>query len=604
MSRILIVDDRPINRQYLMTLLGYSGHELLEAGDGAEALAIVRNKRPDLVIADILMPTMDGYEFVARMRKEEEIAATPVIFYTATYRQREARFLAESCGVQYVLTKPAEPLDVLNTVSAALNLPAPVVSAPIEPATSEFTGLLGKFLLQDEGELEAVNLRMAALIELGLDLASIRTPVELIESFCHAARDIIASTWCAVGVLELENAIGRVWVNGLDELARALVVRNGDAVVLRSVVTQNKPYRIGELAGDPTKLGFPSAFPIANSFLAVPMATTKQSYGWLMLADKIGARAFTAEEERIAMTLASQVAIAFENLKLYTDIQKYTESLEREIQARRVAQDKLVAAQQELERRVEERTADLESERDRLEKAKIALESTNRELEAFSYSVSHDLRAPLRAIDGFSRILVDRYQSALDEKGRDYLARIRQATQRMGELIDDLLKLSQISRSEFRGARVDLSAIAHEIVDELRRQDPGREARVAISATLVANGDETLLRAALQNLIGNAWKFTSKKPVAEIELAVEGSNSERAFCIRDNGAGFDMKYAGKLFAPFQRLHSEDEFEGTGIGLATVQRAISRHGGRVWAESTPGRGARFFFTLPSASVSHE
>jgi light-regulated signal transduction histidine kinase (bacteriophytochrome) len=224
------------------------------------------------------------------------------------------------------------------------------------------------------------------------------------------------------------------------------------------------------------------------------------------------------------------------------------------------------------------------------------LEAANKELEAFSYSVSHDLRAPLRAIDGFSQALLEDYAEQLDEAGQDHLQRVRAATQRMGQLIDDMLDLSRITRSELQRQQVNLSALAAMIAWDLRQTQLERQVEFVIAPGVIAESDPQLLRVALENLLSNAWKFTQKQPQATIEFGVTQHQGQLTYFVRDDGVGFDMTYADKLFGPFQRLHARNEFEGTGIGLATVQRIIQRHGGRVWAEATVGKGATFFFTL--------
>jgi light-regulated signal transduction histidine kinase (bacteriophytochrome) len=224
------------------------------------------------------------------------------------------------------------------------------------------------------------------------------------------------------------------------------------------------------------------------------------------------------------------------------------------------------------------------------------LAALNKELEAFSYSVSHDLRAPLRGIDGFGRLLEQEYADRLDDAGREYILRMRRAAQRLAQLIDDLLDLSRIERTEIRPTRVDLSALAREIVEELRQGNPQRSVSVAIEEGVTAHGDPQLLRIALQNLLDNAWKYSSKVADARIAFGRETVAGEWTYFVRDNGAGFDMAYTDKLFVPFQRLHSPRDFEGTGVGLASVARVIRRHGGRIWAESSPGNGATFRFTL--------
>jgi len=225
------------------------------------------------------------------------------------------------------------------------------------------------------------------------------------------------------------------------------------------------------------------------------------------------------------------------------------------------------------------------------------LHTINQELEAFSYSVSHDLRTPLRAIDGFSLALLEDYEDKLDDTGRNYLKRVRKGAQKMAKLIDDLLQLSRVTRKELKFQAVDLTRLAQTVVSELRDAAPDREIDVTIVAELKVQGDATLLEVLLANLIGNAWKFTREQPQPSIEIGRTLSDGQEVFFIRDNGAGFDMKYAGKLFGSFQRLHSVEQFEGTGIGLATAQRIINKHGGRIWAEGETGKGATFYFSLP-------
>lgn len=224
------------------------------------------------------------------------------------------------------------------------------------------------------------------------------------------------------------------------------------------------------------------------------------------------------------------------------------------------------------------------------------LAASNRELEAFSYSVSHDLRAPLRTIDGFSQAVLEDNAQKLDEQSITDLQRVRVAAGRMGDLIDDLLKLSQTARAEMLREQVDLSHMAAEIAVQLSATSPERDTRFTIAPGLTALGDRGLLRVVMENLMGNAWKFTGKTAAGMIELGAEQQDGHNAFFVRDNGAGFDMKYASKLFGPFQRMHENSNFPGTGIGLATVQRIIRRHGGRIWARAVVGQGATFYFVL--------
>jgi PAS domain S-box-containing protein len=236
-----------------------------------------------------------------------------------------------------------------------------------------------------------------------------------------------------------------------------------------------------------------------------------------------------------------------------------------------------------------------QSEED-LRRTSEALSAANQELESFSYSVSHDLRAPLRGIDGFSRALEEDHGEALPEEGRRFITRIRNATRRMGLIIDDLLLLSRVARTELRRERVDLGALALEVYATLRAAEPARDVRLAVGEGLLVWADPRLLRLVLENLLGNAWKYTSKRETAHVEFAARPEGAETVYYVRDDGAGFDMAYADKLFAAFSRLHSASEFPGSGIGLATVARIVHRHGGRVWASGQAGEGATFFFTL--------
>jgi len=269
------------------------------------------------------------------------------------------------------------------------------------------------------------------------------------------------------------------------------------------------------------------------------------------------------------------------------DGRRLVTTMAMDVTERRHAEEELWAYREHLEELVRERTAELEA--------------ANREMESFSYSVSHDLRAPLRALDGFSAILAQEYPDRLDERGTGYLDRIRAAARTMSLLVDGLLSLARLNRHELSVGPVDLSALARDVGADLTALEPGRSVRLIVPDGLTAEGDPSLLHVLLENLIGNAMKFTSSRPEAVIELGRAEKDGESAFFVKDNGVGFDMAYASKLFLPFQRLHRANEFPGTGIGLATVHRIVARHGGRIWPDAAPGAGATFYFTLGAAGA---
>jgi PAS domain S-box-containing protein len=291
------------------------------------------------------------------------------------------------------------------------------------------------------------------------------------------------------------------------------------------------------------------------------------------------ARDITEHKRQEAEILAAQAELQ----RLLEEADQSRRALLSVVEDQKRAEEEIRTLNAELEVRVRDRTAQLEA--------------ANKELEAFAYSVSHDLRAPLRAMEGFSAALLSQYSERLDEQGRHYLDRIQEASRRMGQLINDMLTLSRVTRAALTRQRVDLGDLAREIAADLQAQDPQRRVEFVIAQGLAVEADPHLLRVALQNLLDNAWKFTGKREQARIEVGSNpGEGSECVYYVKDDGVGFDMTYAGKLFAPFQRLHTMHEFPGTGIGLATVQRIVARHGGRVWTEAEVDRGATFYFTL--------
>jgi light-regulated signal transduction histidine kinase (bacteriophytochrome) len=275
------------------------------------------------------------------------------------------------------------------------------------------------------------------------------------------------------------------------------------------------------------------------------------------------------------------------------DLEQTIQLLQQELAA---TNHEILLLNLELEKRVDERTAALEAANRRLAIANHQLQMANRELEAFSYSISHDLRAPLRAIGAFSNVLLADFGPQLPPEARQHLKVIVTSADRMKQMIEDLLRFSHLSRQPLRRQSVDLAALAHQVLDDLGGERTGRNVEVQVQKLPGCTGDPSLLRHVFVNLLSNALKFTRQKPKATIEVGYRDQDGETTYFVRDNGAGFDMTYAKKLFGAFQRMHSASEFEGTGVGLATVQRIVQRHGGRIWAEAEVGQGATFRFTL--------
>ncbi len=374
-ATILIVDDHVLNREFLMTLLGYGGHRLLEASNGAEGLKMVHAERPDLVISDILMPNMDGYEFVTRMHADPTTADVPIIFYTATYREREAMAVAQSCGVRWVLPKPSDPDVILRTVHEALGLAPETDSMPTfspePPSEGRFHGIdhkvaeyldvleassqqITQLANHTEGEerapehlslmtarlssslssLQAVSLRLTALIELGIELGAERDPQALVEIGCRVAQNICVSKYACIGVLD----------NGASELSFFASCGTGQQVrvvagaprsgVLRGLLEQRLPCRINDVQGDPSRIGLPPGHPPVHSFLGVPIASRERTHGWLYLVDKLGADEFSEVDERVAATVAAQISVAYENLLLYEEIRRHHAQLTSDMNAR------------------------------------------------------------------------------------------------------------------------------------------------------------------------------------------------------------------------------------------------------------------------------
>jgi PAS domain S-box-containing protein len=535
---LLIVDDDLTNLKLLRVQLESEGHMVFVSHDGVDALAVLDHQRVDAVISDILMPRMDGYHLCHEIRMSLRLHNLPFILYTSTFTSPSDEKLALNVGADKYLPKPAS----IETIIAALQ---EVIAMPHSASHPE--------ALREVEVIKAYSERLVSkLKEKNTELQSQTEVLRMSEArftnIVNLAADAIIS---------------------VDEKQDILIFNQGAERIFG--------YTAAEMLGQPLDRLLPAHLAGAHRAHVRRFAAEPGT------ARDINRRAEIHGRRRDGTEFPAEASISKikENGKF-----QFTVFL-RDVSAGAQAEQEIRQLNINLEQRVLGRTAELQA--------------ANQELEAFSYSVSHDLRAPLRSIDGFSQALLEDCAGRLNEQGEDYLHRIRAASQRMGQLIDDLLSLSRSARGELRREPVDLSALALDSADEVRKLWPGRQVELVVAPRLCAEGDPRLLRIVFDNLLGNAWKFTSKQERATIEVSAMSHDGTTEYFVRDNGVGFDMAYADKLFGAFQRLHTITEYPGTGIGLATVQRIVVRHGGRVWAEGLLGQGATVYFTLGGKSA---
>jgi PAS domain S-box-containing protein len=448
----------------------------------------------------------------------------------------------------------------------------------LEQLVNERTAKL-ELALQNEKnirtEMQKNQSRLKFLTEASNVLGSSLDYSETLKNLANMVTPEIAD-WCAIDEVEEDGEIKRLVVSHVDpgkisfayELQQKYPSDPNASNGLYEVIRNRKPQLYHDISQDLLEsmaynqehLRLIQELGIRSAIL-VPLLNRDKIYGIMTLVLSDSGRLFHENDLEFAKELARRATLAIENAKMYKEVQE---------------------SNNELELRVNKRT--------------IELENINKELESFSYSVSHDLRAPLRSIDGFSNKILKDYSNLFDDQAKDYFNRVMNASRHMGHLIDDLIKLARISRIDMKMEEINLSAIARSIIRELKESNPERKESIYIQDDMMIRGDRNLIHIAMQNLLGNAWKYTKNKPETEIEFSTIQKDDQLIYFIRDNGAGFDMRYADKLFGAFQRLHSLAEFEGTGIGLATVQRIIRRHQGTIWAESEVDKGTTLFFTF--------
>jgi DNA-binding response OmpR family regulator len=651
MTAILIVDDSRTVRMDLADTLEATGFRVIPCATATEARTALRTQPIALALLDLALPDGGGLELLEQIRRDHLLGAMPVLML-ASPDQIGPEVIKLGLRVDDFVGKPYDRATVVARVRALLGTP-PVRDLVLVVAGDQVLRDTLAARLDQEGFATALAPDGAE----GLRLASTARPTAILIDGTMRDMDgasmirrlrlepglrTIPCVLLAEGGKEVEvrafeaGADGFVQKNDLDLiLARTRAVLRSATVQSLEPGTALKPKRILAVDDDPDYLDILSARLRKRGYDVLcaisgedAIATLAHEATDCILLDRSMAgmggvatcRALkgqrttrdipliilTATEQRDAVIECLGAgaddfvskASGFDVLSARVQAQirrKQIEDEQREVSAR-LLRSELEASEARAEKELAETRAAMAEE---LASANIELAQANRELEAFSYTVSHDLRAPLRTISAFTHALAEDLSEHLDDKSRDHIRRVLAASSRMADLIEALLELARIHRAPLGRHRVDLSALAGTVIDDLNRREPVRSVSVQVVPHVMVDADARLMRVLLDNLLGNAWKFTARRPVAHVELGVEGDGEEPVYFVRDDGAGFDMGRAGRLFTPFYRLHTEDEFKGTGIGLATVRRIVERHGGRIWAESSVGEGAKISFTIPDA-----
>lgn len=556
--KILIVDDKKENLYFLETLLNGIGYETISANNGAEAIDLAKKSDIQLIISDILMPVMDGFTFCRNCKKNENLKNIPFVFYTATYTEPKDKEFALSLGAVKYILKPQEPdvfieiiEEVLNDVNSdkIKNIPNDGVSEDV--VLREYNSVLVNKLEdkmrqaeQKEIELKEYVVKLEKTIEEREKAEKELGRSELkYKKLYDGMMDGFVITTIEGKILEFNNAFTSMLMYDDDDELKSKNIND-----LTPAKWHDEEKRIFE------NQVFGSGY--------------SETYEKEMI--KKDGSIFPVE-------LRTYLIVNEKNEKegMWAIIKDITERKKIELMTQKL--------NEELEQRVKERTSQL----------KIL----NQELEAFSYSVSHDLRTPLRIISGYSKILFEEYANELSDDAKTLLEGITKNTNNMSCLIDDLLEFSKLNRKEVALTEINFEKIFKEVFNEIPGSAIKDKVKINISKLPVVKGDKALLKQVAANFISNAVKFSSKVENPEINVSANIENGMAVFCIKDNGVGFDMNYSGKLFGVFQRLHKQNEYEGTGVGLAIVKRIINRHGGKVWAESELNNGSSFYFSLP-------
>ena len=590
---ILIAEDSSTQAEQLKHTLEEHGYTVTVTANGRQALAAAHKRKPTLIVSDIVMPELDGYGLCKAVKSDDRLKDVPIVLLTTLADSLDV-IRGLECGADNFIRKPYEGNYLLSRidyllmnmelrksqkmqmgVEINLNGQRHFITAERQQildlliSTYEQATHINKELKAREGELAHSNQVLNGLYRISEGLNHATSEREAAELALERALELpgIHAGW--ISLREGESGFRLAAARNLPPALEAPGALEGECLCRRRLLSGEldsatniiECERLGKAKGDTRGLRYHAA---------IPLWIGDQTVGLMNLAGPQEGL-FTDEDLMVLCGVGNQVAVALERARLHEHLEQLLETANRH------------AAEIEMLNRI-------------LRQRASELEAANRELESFSYSVSHDLRAPLRAIDGFSRILQEDHSEKLDDKGRRLLGVVRDNSRKMGELIDDLLEFSRLGRKALSFTRIDTGRLVGDVLQELGIAG-GREGGVVIGTLPAARGDATLVKQAWMNLISNAVKFSGKREKPVVEVNGYENETECVYSVRDNGAGFDMRYYDKLFGVFQRLHSAAEFPGTGVGLAIVQRVITRHGGRVWAESKVGEGAAFYFSLP-------
>jgi DNA-binding response OmpR family regulator len=646
---VLVVDDSLTVRMDLRDALQTAGFDVKLSGSGSEAREVLQSVAVQAVILDVMLPDVDGIDFLREIRSMPDGASIPVVVLS-TEAEVKDRVRGIATGAEEYVAKPYDTGYLVASIEELVRARRQTDGSTLLliDDSPTFRDALGRALREagyrvllaasgEEGLRLAGTQRPDAIVVdgvlPGLDGPSVIRRVRLDSALRHTPCLLLTASEGGHAELRALEAGADAFVRKEEQvevvLARLSAVlrrsaAQGTTAVAKSSLGRTRILAVDDdreylqvlaeaLKGDGYDVALAHSGDEALELLAVQpvdcilLELIMPAVSGQVICERIKSMPTLRDIPLIILTRVEDRDTLIRSLAVGADdfISKSSEFsvLKARVRAqirRKQFEDEHRRTREDL-LRTEMAAAEAAAARELAEtRAALVqqLERKNRELDAFSYSVSHDLRAPLRAIDGFSRIVVEKYAGVLDAQGVDYLQRVRAAAQRMGELIDDLLELSRVGRTELRRTRINLADVAREVVADLRKR-ADRAVEFSADDVLPADADRRLMQVVLENLIGNAWKFTANTPAARVVLGAAPRDGEKVYFVRDNGAGFDMAYVDKLFRPFQRLHAEADFPGTGIGLATVHRIIERHGGRIWAEGEVGRGTTIFFTLPDA-----